>query len=232
MKLRQERGRGLDRCDVPVYLVSLIVSLSRVWRRVVTSIRMWPIPLNSGNAIPFFYPFVFVSVSSYFMWLTSWRIGQALGVGIANNDDLSRMEHPPLLSPSIPPPPVMDLGGLGGPPPPPPPPGLPFDPLFNAGHFIPTPPFMSLDSGMLPPLPSIPPPPSGLLTERFRLPPLGGLMAPGSFDADYRRDLSDPPPPRRGYSPTRRLASSPLGSERSVRSDRSDRMVMDHYEFR
>ena len=145
------------------------------------------------------------------------------GLGVTNNDDLTMMEHPPLLSPPIPPPPPpgMELG-LGGPPPPP---GMPFDSLFPPPHFIPPAPFMPPDAGMLPPLhlmPSIPPPPSGLLSDHHRPPPLG-MIATGSFDVDYRRDLSDPPPPRRYPSPPRRYPS-PLGSERSGRSDRSDRM--------
>ncbi|XP_057372528.2 transport and Golgi organization protein 1-like isoform X1 [Daphnia carinata] len=148
-------------------------------------------------------------------------IKRPLLAGMGNNEELTMMDHPPLLSPPIPPPPPgMELG-LGVPPPP----GMPFDSLFPPPHFIPPAPFMPPDAGMLPPMhlmPSIPPPPSGMLSDHHRPPPLG-MIATGSFDVDYRRDMADPPPPRRYPSPPRRYPS-PLGSERSVRSDRSDRM--------
>ncbi len=156
---------------------------------------------------------------------------QGPGLGLANNEELTMMEHPPLLSPPIPPP-GMELGGLGVPPPPP---GMPFDSLFPPPHFIPPAPFMPPEAGMLAPLhlhmPSIPPPPSSMLADHHRPPPLG-MIATGSFDVDYRRDMSDPPPPRRYPSPPRRYPS-PLGSERSVRSDRSDRMDRydDHFRY-
>uniref|UniRef100_A0A0P6DBE0 Transport and Golgi organization protein n=1 Tax=Daphnia magna TaxID=35525 RepID=A0A0P6DBE0_9CRUS len=149
-------------------------------------------------------------------------IKRPLLAGLPNNEELTMMEHPPLLSPPIPPPPPgMELG-LGVPPPP----GMPFDSMFPPPHFIPPAPFMPPEAGMLAPLhlhmPSIPPPPSGMLADHHRPPPLG-MIATGSFDVDYRRDMADPPPPRRYPSPPRRYPS-PLGSERSVRSDRSDRM--------
>lgn len=138
-------------------------------------------------------------------------IGQGLGLGIGNNDELARMEHPPFRSP---PPPPLPGGPI------PPPPGPPFAPL----PFIPPAPFMPHNAGMfsnmhLHPSAIPPPPPPDPLVAHHRPNPLG-MLATGSYDYDYRHDLSGPVPPR--HNP------SPFGSERSVRSDRSDRM--DHYD--
>lgn len=176
---------------------------------------------------------VFAFVNYFLLFICVFRSTLAgpnvLGIGVSTNEDLTMMEHPPLLSPPIPlPPPGMELG-LGGPPP-----GMSFDSLFPPPHFIPPAPFMPPDAGMMPPMhlmPSIPPPPSGMLADHHRPPPLG-MIATGSFDVDYRRELSDPPPPRRYPSPPRRYPS-PLGSERSIRSDRSDRMDRydDHFRY-
>jgi len=137
------------------------------------------------------------------------------------------MDHPPLLSPPIGPLPGLDLGPMGGPP-------MPFDPLFpphfmGPGGFMPPPP--PPDGSMMPPLFGMPPPlpPSGLMAD-LRPPPLG-MIATGSFDVDYRRDLTDAPMsmPGRYPSPPRRYTASPLGSERSGRSDRSDNHYDDRY---
>ena len=66
----------------------------------------------------------------------------------------------------------------------------------------------------------------------LRPPPLG-MIATGSFDVDYRRDLTEAPMsmPGRYPSPPRRYTASPLGSERSGRSDRSDNHYDDRYRY-
>jgi hypothetical protein len=141
-------------------------------------------------------------------------------------DEVTILEHPPLLSPPGLPPAGLDLPH-GGPPHP------PFDTLFPP-PFMPPAPFMPPDHpgglGMppmyMPPMP--PPPPSGLMADH-RPPPLG-MISSANFDVDFRRELSvEPPPPRRygrDSSPPKRYPS-PGGSERSARSDRSD---MNHYD--
>ena len=146
-----------------------------------------------------------------------------------NNEDIAIMDHPPLLSPPIGPLPGLDLGPMGGPP-------MPFDPLFpphfmGPGGFMPPPP--PPDGSMMPPMFGMPPPlpPSGLMAD-LRPPPLG-MIATGSFDVDYRRDLTDAPMsmPGRYPSPPRRYTASPLGSERSGCSDRSDYDYDDRYRY-
>ena len=140
-------------------------------------------------------------------------------------DEVTILEHPPLLSPPGLPPAGLDLPH-GGPPHP------PFDALFPP-PFMPPAPFMPPEHpgglGMppmyMPPMP--PPPPSGLMADH-RPPPLG-MISSANFDVDFRRELSVEPPPRRygrDSSPPKRYPS-PGGSERSARSDRSD---MNHYD--